>query len=93
MSGKPSTARISSARLAAFAGPAFVTGIMFGPGPGILSGMYAKYYGVSLAGLGTALLVGRLFDAITDPAIGFLSVILVKKTLRTSAFSAPLRLI
>ena len=46
---------------------------MYGPGPGILSGMYAKYYGVSLAGLGTALLIGRLFDAITDPTIGFLS--------------------
>jgi GPH family glycoside/pentoside/hexuronide:cation symporter len=57
----------------AFAGPAFATGIMYGPGPGILAGMYAKYFGVSLAGLGTALLVGRLFDAITDPTIGFLS--------------------
>jgi len=65
--------RISTWRLLAFAGPAFATGIMYGPGPGILSGMYAKHFGVSLAGLGTALLIGRLFDAFTDPTIGFLS--------------------
>jgi Na+/melibiose symporter-like transporter len=56
-----------------FAAPGFVGAMMHGPGGGILAGVYAKYFGVSLAALGTAMLVGRLFDAFTDPMIGYLS--------------------
>jgi len=46
---------------------------MHGPGGGVLTGLYAKYFGISLAALGGALLVGRIFDAVTDPLIGWLS--------------------
>ena len=56
-----------------FAAPAFLTWVMHGPGGGVLTGLYAKYFGVSLAALGGALLIGRIFDAVTDPLIGWLS--------------------
>ena len=69
MSRKP----ISTSRLMFFAAPGFVGAVMHGPTGGILTGIYAKYFGVSLAALGTALLVARLFDAFTDPLIGYFS--------------------
>ncbi len=62
--------RISTRKLIYFAAPGFVSAIMHGPSGGILTGVYAKYFGVSLAALGTAMLVGRLFDAFTDPLVG-----------------------
>ena len=65
--------RIKNGRLVLFAAPAFLTWVMHGPGGGVLTGLYAKYFGISLAALGGALLVGRIFDAITDPLIGWLS--------------------
>jgi len=64
---------ISNWRLVLFAAPAFLTWVMHGPGGGVLTGLYAKYFGVSLAALGGALLIGRVFDAVTDPLIGWLS--------------------
>lgn len=39
----------------------------------ILQGIYAKYYGFSLATLATIILLARFFDVITDPLIGYLS--------------------
>ena len=39
----------------------------------VLGGIYAKYFGLSLAAIGTVMLVARLFDAVTDPLIGFYS--------------------
>ena len=39
----------------------------------ILQGIYAKYYGFSLATLGFIILLARFFDVITDPLIGYLS--------------------
>ena len=39
----------------------------------ILQGIYAKYYGFSLTTLATIILLTRLFDAITDPLIGYYS--------------------
>ena len=39
----------------------------------ILQGVYAKYYGFSLAALGAVVLIARIFDAITDPLVGILS--------------------
>ena len=40
---------------------------------GILQGIYAKYYGVALTTIATVLLIARLFDAVTDPLIGYWS--------------------
>lgn len=39
----------------------------------MLQGVYAKHWGLSLAALGGAILLARVFDAITDPLIGYLS--------------------
>lgn len=39
----------------------------------ILQGIYAKYYGFSLATLAIIVLLARFFDVITDPLIGYLS--------------------
>ena len=40
---------------------------------GVLHGIYAKYFGISLTAIATVLLVSRLFDAINDPIIGYCS--------------------
>lgn len=39
----------------------------------ILQGVYAKYYGLALTTIATVLLVAKLFNAITDPIIGYCS--------------------
>lgn len=39
----------------------------------VLQGIYAKYYGFTLATLASIILFARLFDAITDPLIGYYS--------------------
>ena len=39
----------------------------------VLQGIYAKYYGFSLATLASIILLARLFDAVSDPLIGHLS--------------------
>ena len=56
----------------AFSAP--TVGIMFLTGPmGVIQGIYAKYYGVALTTLAAVLLIGRIFDAVTDPLIGHYS--------------------
>jgi len=67
------TERVPTYRLIAFAAPAFITSLMYGPLVGILPTIYAKYFGLDLAVIGTVLVVSRLFDAVTDPVIGYLS--------------------
>ena len=37
----------------------------------VLGGIYVKYFGLSLASVGAVMLLARLFDAITDPLIGY----------------------
>ena len=39
----------------------------------LLQGIYALYFGLSLTTIATVLLLSRIFDAITDPLIGYLS--------------------
>lgn len=39
----------------------------------ILQGMYAKYFGLALTTIATVVLIARLFDAVTDPLIGYWS--------------------
>jgi Na+/melibiose symporter-like transporter len=67
------TKNLSMIRLMVFAAPAFVTSFVYGPLVGILPGIYAKYYGLDIAARGTVLLASRLFDAASDPVIGYLS--------------------
>lgn len=40
---------------------------------GILQGIYAKYFGLSLTVIAGVILVARMFDAVSDPVIGYLS--------------------
>lgn len=46
--------------------------LLFGP-LAVVHGIYAKHFGLSLSAIATILLVCRLFDAVTDPAIGYYS--------------------
>ena len=39
----------------------------------VLGGIYAKHFGLSLTAIATVMLVARLFDAVSDPLIGFCS--------------------
>lgn len=39
----------------------------------IIQGIYAKYFGLSLTTLAGILLIAQLFDAMTDPVVGYLS--------------------
>lgn len=40
---------------------------------GVLQGIYAKHFGVALTTIASVLLVSRLFDAVSDPLIGYWS--------------------
>lgn len=52
-----------------YALPAIASSWLMAP-IGIIQGIYAKYFGVSLTSIATVLLLARLFDAVTDPIIG-----------------------
>ena len=56
----------------AYIAPSMVLALLFGP-IGILQGIYAKYFGVALTTIASVLLIARMFDAVTDPLIGFFS--------------------
>ncbi len=53
--------------------PGAMQGFMHTPAASMIQGIYAKHAGVALAALGTAVLITRIFDAITDPMIGIMS--------------------
>ena len=38
---------------------------------GVLNGIYAKYFGLSLSTIASVILFARLFDAISDPMVGY----------------------
>ncbi|MBW2369174.1 MAG: MFS transporter [Deltaproteobacteria bacterium] len=65
--------RVSFWRLSAYASPAYISGAIMFPTLAILPAFYAKHAGISLAVIGTLLVVGRIFDAVTDPVLGYLS--------------------
>lgn len=59
-------------QMLAYGGPS--VGLVFLTAPmGVLQGIYAKYFGIPLAVLAGVLLLSRLFDAVIDPLIGFVS--------------------
>ena len=53
--------------------PVILTTFLLYPVASILPGIYAKHFGISLATIATVMLVSRLFDAVTDPLIGYFS--------------------
>ncbi|WP_432838183.1 MFS transporter [Dactylosporangium sp. CA-092794] len=58
--------------LIAFTLPTGILGVMHGP-EGLIQGVYAKHAGISLGALALALLLTKVFDAVTYPLIGYLS--------------------
>lgn len=52
-----------------YALPAMGTSFLIGS-LGVMQGVYAKYYGLSLTTLASLILIANLFDAVTDPLIG-----------------------
>lgn len=52
--------------------PVLGTIFLFGPAS-LLQGIYATYFGLSLTTIAMVLLIARVFDAVTDPLIGYLS--------------------
>ncbi|MBW2368308.1 MAG: MFS transporter [Deltaproteobacteria bacterium] len=65
--------KLTTPRLIAFAMPSFAMSLLYGPVGSILPTIYAKYYALDLAFIGSVLMVSRIFDAVSDPVIGFLS--------------------
>jgi len=53
--------------------PVTVTYFLFYPAQILLAGMYAKYFGLSLTTIAAVVFAARLFDAVTDPLIGYWS--------------------
>ncbi len=60
-------------RRAAYAAPILPLAIVQAPALSVLPSIYAKEAGVGMAALGTVLFLTRLFDAVIDPSIGYLS--------------------
>ncbi|HET8882187.1 MAG TPA: MFS transporter [Solimonas sp.] len=58
--------------LVAFTLPTLVLGVMHGP-EGQIPSIYAKHAGLSLTALATAMLLTKMFDAVTYPLIGWMS--------------------
>lgn len=60
-------------RRAAYAAPILPLAIVQAPALSVLPSIYAKEAGISIVALGTVLFLTRLFDAVIDPSIGYLS--------------------
>jgi Na+/melibiose symporter-like transporter len=65
--------RLKLSTLLLFAAPNLPLAIMHMPVYMVLPAYYAKNTQITLAAIGTVLLLGRLYDAITDPLLGLLS--------------------
>lgn len=65
--------RLSAAVLAAYGAPAAVFAILLLPPYVFLPAFYTQTLGLPLAAIGYIIVASRLFDAVTDPAIGLLS--------------------
>jgi len=64
---------LSTGAFATFLLPSFVVGLMAAPVSSILPTFYAKYTTLTLATIGTVLLVTRILDALADQVVGYLS--------------------
>jgi GPH family glycoside/pentoside/hexuronide:cation symporter len=63
---------ISTAIMLAYVLPKIPIFLLLGPLT-ILPGIYAKYFGLSLTTLASIIFLARIFDTVTDPAIGYCS--------------------
>lgn len=65
--------RLSRTVLAAYSAPTFAEQIMLAPVWGILPALYAQHTLATLEITGFVFLIARLFDALLDPVVGYLS--------------------
>ncbi|UVW34165.1 MFS transporter [SAR92 clade bacterium H455] len=72
VSGEMPAKRFSKLQGVAFSLPSIGVAFFLGP-MGVIQGIYAKHYGIALTSIAAVLLVSRLFDAVTDPLIGYFS--------------------
>ena len=63
---------LSTLQQVAYTLPVMGTIFLFGP-VALLQGIYATYFGLSLTTIAMVLLIARVFDAVTDPIVGYLS--------------------
>ncbi len=70
---EPLEARLSRWRMAAYALPALPLAIVLFPAYAILPTFYSRHTHIRLATIGLILIGSRVFDAVIDPAIGYLS--------------------
>ena len=73
------SSNLSETQAISYALPAIASGMLMTP-MGIIQGIYAKHYGIALTTLAIIITVSRIFDAITDPIIGYLSDRYYRKT-------------
>lgn len=66
-------ARLSRRVLGAYSAPAFSQSFLVGPAISVLQGIYAKHFGLGLDQIAFVILVSRIFNAVSDPVIGYLS--------------------
>ncbi len=65
--------KLSVVQLSALAAPGILSAVMQGPMASVLPTLYAQRFGLNMAVIGSILLVSRIFDAVIDPVIGYLS--------------------
>lgn len=68
-----STGRPGFRQFAIYALPALPLAVVVFPSHAILPGFYAQHTHISLAAIGAILIFARVFDAVVDPLIGFMS--------------------
>jgi Na+/melibiose symporter-like transporter len=68
-----STSRLPTPRLIVFGLVNLPLSMLMSPTAAVLPNFYLDHSAVTLAGLATATFLARLFDGLTDPAIGYLS--------------------
>ena len=59
--------------LLAYGAPTFCLMFLVGPAQSLIQGVYTQHFGLKLAELASIIFICRIFDAFTDPAIGFIS--------------------
>ncbi len=67
------TDQVPLGKLLIFSMPAISFAVVHTPAATILPAVYAKYTSITVVEIGVILLVSRIFDAVTDPAIGYFS--------------------
>lgn len=72
MTSSPASDKVPLSTLLIFSSPVLAGTLLQGP-VGYLPGVFAKYFDLNLMALGAFFSIARLFDAVTDPIMGYVS--------------------